>query len=455
MRPTNGSSALEKYFGAIRIAALAVVMLLILALSCSCRVLPRSNRAPEYDSVLLQQRLMRFADDFNSRLVVATEGLRPRTNAVEAIDFLRLKLNCLSSTLAAATGPNELMNLADMFVLVTLTRSCVEEQWVGGPYGETARPLLDACRHGEAHITAIALTVLNQKQLDELRAAIARWQRENPDLRSALFTRALGLEVEVAPARQKSAPGSLFSLLRLDPLASLDPATRELTQARLLGERTLFLAHRKPTLLRWQAELLILETAETPPMLEIRSSTADTVTALERASKTMEELPALVRTEREAIFEGLPAQEMLLTNLAVRLTAMLQAGTGLSESLNTTLETLRGIQETAVTQSSGKLEPTGRPEAGIQDYTESVRQVQLAAEQLTEFMRALNETLQPANLSRISEQVAPVVQQAQTSSRVVVDYAFRRAILLVVFTCAAAFVTALVFNRVRKRPSEY
>lgn len=458
-RQTNGSSTPGSHPIVVRASVLAAAVLLILALACGCSLLHSAvrtvtgSKAPQYDSVLLQQRLMRFADDFNSRLVVAIDSLPAPTNSAYATARLRFKLNCVSSTLAVATGPNELMNLADMFVLVTLTRAFVEEPGMPGVYGESARPLLGACRDGETNITDMALTIISPQQLDELRDVVAQWRQQNPDLRSALFTRALGLEVEITQRQQRTqtASGSLFSMLRLDPLAGLDPAARELAQTRLFGERTLFLAHRKPTLVRWQAELLVLETSETPLLLEVRSNATETVAALERVSKTVEQLPGLVSSEREAILKTLPSQEPLLTNVAAQLTAMLQAGTKLSDSLNTTLTTVRGMQETAAAQPALKAEPGGAaPHSAIEDYTESARRIELAAQQLTEFLQTLNQTLQPANLDRLSAQVAPVVQQAQAGGRAVTDYAFRTAMLLVAFTCVSVFLTALALRWIRK-----
>jgi hypothetical protein len=373
------------------------------------------------------------------------ESLPAATNSADAIALLQLRLNWVSSIQTVATGPNELMNLADMFLLVTLTREVVEEQWLPGVYGQSARPILEACRQGETNITAIALTVVSPPQLDELRAAISRWRQENPDLRGAFFTRALGLEAEIAARQQKTpaGPGSLFSLLRLDPLAGFDPALRELTQARLFGERTLFLAHRKPTLLRWQAELVVLETAATPPLLEVRTNATQVAEALARSSKTMQQLPALVRS----ILNALPLQEPALTNLAAQLTTILDAGTKMSDSLNATLETARGIQETAAAESARK----GERAPSIEDYTRNARQVELAAQQLTELLRTLNETLAPTNLARLSAQVTPVLQQAQAGGRVVADYVFHRVLLLVAFTCVAVLVTALVLQWVRRR----
>jgi hypothetical protein len=424
-------------------------VIVILALGCGCIILHapsgRGTKAGAYDPVLLQQRMLRFADDYSSRLVVAMDSLPAPTNSADTITLLRLRLNWVSSIQTVATGPNELMNLADMFLLVTLTREIVQEQLLPAVYGQFAGPLLEACRLGETNITAIALTVVSPQQLNELRGAVARWRQENPDLRSALFTRALGLEADIAARQQQTTagPGSLFTLLRLDPLAGFDPARRELTQTRLFGERTVFLAHRKPTLLGWQAELLVLETAATPPMLEVRSNATQVAEAVARSSKTMEQLPDLVRSERQAILNALPSQERVLTNLAAQLTTTLDAGAKMSESLNATLKTARGIQETAVSTSPFRIE----------EYTQSARQLEMTARQLTELLGTLNQTLASTNAGRLLEQITPVVQQAQAGSRAVADYIFHRALLLVAFTCASVLVTALAFRWIRKPAS--
>lgn len=471
MRVTNELGSPTRDCTPRRVPLLAAILTLsILALDSGCRALHTAaglparsvrtitgsqKKAATFDPVALQQRLMRFADDYSGRLVVAMDRLSSPTNSAGAVTRLRLKLDCVGSTFAVATGPNDLMNLADMFVLTTLTRTIVQEQWLPGVYGESALPMLAACQEGESNITAIALTVVSPQQLNEVRAAIAEWRKTHPDLRSALFARGLGLEVEMAARQQntEAASGSVFSLLHLDPLARLEPAARELAQTRLFAERALFLGQRKPTLLRWQVELLVLETAATPPMREIRTNSTEVAGALQRASKTVEELPALIRSEREAIFKALPSQAAALTNLASQLTAILEAGTKLSESFNTTLQTAHEIQETRAAESARKREQTGvTPQPSrIEDYTESARQVELAAQQLTELLRTINQTLDPASLARLSAQVTPVIQQAQAGGRALADYAFHRAILLVGLACFSVLVTMLAYRWIRKR----
>ena len=203
----------------------------------------------------------------------------------------------MGQILAVATGPNELMNLGDMLVVVTLTRAAAEQKWATGAYSQSALPILQACQQAETNLEKIALSVLTPQQLDELRAAVGQLRKNNPGLRSAVFARGLGMGASITlPTKEaEAAPGSFFSLLGLDPLAGLEPAVRELTQNRLLAERGIFIAQRSPTWLRWQAELLLLETTETPAALDARRDMSIIAQALERTSKTAQGIPALVR----------------------------------------------------------------------------------------------------------------------------------------------------------------
>jgi hypothetical protein len=75
----------------------------------------------------------------------------------------------------------------------------------------------------------------------------------------------------------------------------------------------------------------------------------------------------------------------------------------------------------------------------------------IGAQPLTELLRTLNTTLASTNVTQLSAQVAPVVQQAQASGRAVADYFFDKALLLVGFTSVAVLLTALVLLWIRRR----
>ncbi len=66
----------------------------------------------------------------------------------------------------------------------------------------------------------------------------------------------------------------------------------------------------------------------------------------------------------------------------------------------------------------------------------------MTARQLTEMIRTLDQTLDSTNLAKLSEQLGPAVQQAQTGGKEIVDYAFWKGILLV----AIALVAALIYR---------
>jgi hypothetical protein len=448
----------------------AALLVLLFAMTSGCRLLQSTANLPGQtfrtvtggskksnapDPVELQQQLLRFADDYSGRLLVASDSLNATTNVISPTELIRLKLNFIGGCFAVATGPNATVNLLDMFVLVTMARTMVEEQWLPGAYGESARPMLEACRLGETEIKTLATAVLKPEQLEELGNAIAQWRQDHPDIRSAVFTRALGLAAEISTIHKEAMPasGSVFSLLMLDPLAGLDPAARELAQTRLFAERALFLAQRMPMLLRWQTELLALETAEAPAVREWRANMVQLTAALERTSRVAEELPALVRSEREAILKAVASQETGLTNVATQLKATLDTGRQMSDSVNTILTTFDQLQKNLRAENSGKTESSaGKSEPfRIRDYAETAQNIDQAAERLTGLLRTFEQTLASTNLTGLSAQFTPAVQEAQAEGRELVNYIFRMAVLLVAISCVLAVASVLLCQRLRRR----
>jgi hypothetical protein len=71
----------------------------------------------------------------------------------------------------------------------------------------------------------------------------------------------------------------------MDPLAGLDPTTRELAQTRLLAERAMFIAQRMPQIIQWQAELLTIRTAELPQVEQLVSNTTQLAAAINPVGK--------------------------------------------------------------------------------------------------------------------------------------------------------------------------
>ena len=161
------------------------------------------------------------------------------------------------------------------------------DHWQPKIFGEAARPMLGSFRSAETNIWQLAATVLKPQQQTELRQAIEARRQQNPLPEDVFATRALSFASQLAASGKEdpAKSGSLFSLLNLDPLSGLDPATREIAQARLFAERALYVTQKLPVILRWQTELLALNTMSMPPVQQLITNTTEIATSVERFSR--------------------------------------------------------------------------------------------------------------------------------------------------------------------------
>lgn len=402
------------------------------------------------DPVVIQQNVQRFADEFSAKMNLGIEKLRRGGQPLNPAEVLRWKIAIGTDICAIASGPNAVANLLDLVVLTSVTRAAVEDYAQPENFGDSVLALLADCRSAETEAWRLAATVLDEKQQAELREAIATWRRQNPHAENILAARAVSFATQLAPKEEtREKPGSVFGLLRIDPLAGLDPATREIAQSRLLAERALYVTQKMPQLLRWQLELLSLNTLASPTVEQLVTNTTQLTTAVDRVSLVAEQLPAQVDRQREEIFKALDAHEKQLTPLVTEIHQALGAGKGMSDSLNTTIGTMDNLMKRF---GVGEPKPAGAaPAAGepfrILDYNQTAAQLEATARQLTELLRGVDQALGSPNLTRLTAEVSPAVQEAKAGGKEVVDYAFSRGLLLVGAILAAALLYRFVSRR--------
>ena len=435
------------------------ISLLLLTLGAGCRLIQTAVDVPSQtvravtpgnkdknvvDPVEVQQQLMRFADEFSTRMIAGVDKLRRGTNAIDPAEALEWKIEIGTETCSIASGPNAIADLLDMTILVTVTRAAMEEYWQPKVFGESAQPMLEGCRFAETDIWRFASTVLKPGQQTELRKAIEVWRRQNPMPESVMAARAVGFASQVAQASKTDTAklDSVFNLLKLDPFAGMDPAVREVAQARLFAERALYVTQKMPTLMRWQTELLSVNAVQMQAVQQLVTNSTQIAASVERFAAVAEKLPAQVSTEREEILKALQSQEKDAASL-------MTAGTQMSDSLNTTLTTFDALMKRFGVGETNHASPpnTNSPPFNIQDYTATAAQLAATAQQLTEMIRTLDQTLDSTNLAKLSAQLGPVVQQAQTGGREIVDYAFWKGILLIAIVLLAALIYRFLVAR--------
>lgn len=435
---------------------LGLILLLVLA-SAGCRMVRSDDESPDQavssqndkltvDPVEVQHTLLRFAGEFSESMIGGVNQLRKGTNVLAATEILDWKIAIGTETCSIVSGPNPIGNMLDMVTFVSVTRKSLEKHWLPTVYGKSARPMLDSCRNAEQQIWMLAGRALTPEQLIELSLAIDEWYQKNPSPETVLAARAVGfssqgLKVNLTTATK---PGSVFNLLMIDPLSGMEPATREIAQARLFAERALYVTQKMPQLLRWQTELLSLNTTQMPAVQQIVTNSTEIASSLERFASVAEKLPEQVSQEREEILRALESQEKNLMPLLEEANELLATGTGMSTSLNTTLttfDTLMNRFDVGETKQSGPPGPQAEP-FRIKDYTATIAQLETTAQQLTELLVALDHT------------AGPVFQEAQAGSKEVVDHIFWKSVLFVSIVLAAALIYRFLAARL-VRPTHH
>jgi hypothetical protein len=154
---------------------LLCLSLLLLALSTNCDVLqgavpilgrlfPGISGKMEKQAeslVEVQDSLLRFADEYSTRMVGGVDNLRRGTEALSPAEVLQLKIAIGSGTWSIACGSNVVANLIDMTVFVTVMRMTLEDYWQPKVFGKSALPMLAYSRSAEADIWKLAGKVLN------------------------------------------------------------------------------------------------------------------------------------------------------------------------------------------------------------------------------------------------------------------------------------------------------
>lgn len=406
-------------------------------------------KGPAVDPVEVQQTVLRFADEFSAALVVGVDKLRRGTNELDLSESLRWKIALDTETTSIASGPNPCADFLDLMVFVTVTRIALEDHWKPKDFGASVDPMLESCRGVETNLWLFAGKIMTATQQVELRASIQNWRVHNPQPENVLGARAVGFASQLAGSAT-TRPGSVFSLLALDPLASMDPALREIAQSRMFAERALFVARKMPRIMRWQTELLSLNTTRLPAVQQV-------TTSVESFGKVAEQLPKLVNDQREAaikqVFENLAtersnlvailaADDIKLRPTLVELRQTLDAGDTLLKSSHTTIESLdkfMGRFDTGTNAPAPTINTNARP-FDILDYATTAKEVTATIKELNVAIDSLDKAM-------------PQIQQAGLTFRQAGDHLLNRLFIMGVGLILCALLAALAFRRLTRKPA--
>lgn len=406
-----------------------------------------TDRDRTYDPVSLQETLLRFADNFIISASLATEGLKRKGVPVEREFMVLAKVRLSSDMIALVTGSNSLNNLISTLIYTKSMRMSIDEYWRPVQFGDSAIPMAKVLDERTHELEEYAAKILTPLQIDELHQVIDRWHQNHPSSEHNVGELAnistVNQILKVANQTvENDGSYSVFSLLDLDPLASLDPATRELAETRLFGERTLFLTQRLPQLMEWQMELLAYRTSRLPEVTTVIDSAAGISKSSERFSLTIASLPDIIHREQESFMARLKEQQEGLDQLAKDSAQTFSEGSKMADATRDVLVTYRSILDQ---MEKDDLAHPDSPPFSIKDWGSSAERIEKMSSSLQGLLERLATESDSPELRKLSE-------LTEISAKRIIDYAlwwglaFLAAALLML--SGAVLGTAYLYRRI-------
>jgi hypothetical protein len=414
------------------------------------RSIPFGKESKTYDPVSLQETLLRFSDNFITSITTATDGLKRNGQPVDREFLVLARVRLTSDLIALVTGSNSLNNLISLLIYTQSLRKSIDDYWMPVHFGDSVRPMAKILDDRGRELEQYAAQILTPQQINELHQVITTWHKAHPSTEHSIgelanITTVNQIVKAGSQTRQDDqSHSSVFSLLDLDPLATLDPATRELAETRLFGERTLFLTQRLPQLMEWQMELLSYRTGRIPAVTSTIESVAGLSKASERFSLTVADLPAIIHREQESFMQRLKEQQEGLDTLAKDTTTAFTEGTRMADSTRQVIETYRVLMEQMDREAAAHPE---NPAFRITDWGQSATQIESMSESLKSLLSSLAS-------NEDSTQFHKLTQMTEASAQRIIDYALWRAlvfmILAVFFICFSVVSSLLLYQRLSK-----
>jgi hypothetical protein len=247
------------------------------------------------DVMRLQSELLALTDTALARVTAETDpGTLSKDPAIRRFS-IQTRLALGTALLGIVTGPDPVDALLDMLTHTTLVADAMRNQAQGKSPDSPQARVLKALELNEADAWKLAERWLTASERSELRERIRAWPGERQTAAGVAYARLSDLPR--GGATSATAAGGMVDSLRA--------AVQQTEQARLLGERALFLTHRVPYTLRWQVEALMYNTLamdETQRLLGSIDSLSDSANS---AVREIGGMPAQLSQERAAALQDL------------------------------------------------------------------------------------------------------------------------------------------------------
>ena len=386
----------------------------------------------------LQSALFGYADTYIALTSQAADNLVWRDKNPERRQAaLRMKLDGAEAAVEIVSGANPKTALLDLVVMVTLQRMVWDDFWAR-QFGDDAFNYTDAIQRLETEVWDIAGRVIQPAQREDLRAFIGEIRKQYIHQVYVTSIRASQISTSMSEATTRlRSPGGLLNLIGLDPLAGISPAVVEMTRARLLAERALFLGQKMPQLLSWRMELTAADALALPESRQVLTNAAQVVEAAGRITALAESLPAqvsaeraaaldqaarLVAAEREALLKALDDRQQGAHATLTDLRTAIEAANALTGSVRGLMGDIRAMNPPAPVDPAAPPEPPARP-FDILEYKQTIDSATLTLTELNKTVAQARELLAPDGLPAVARSAGAVLDDAEKRLRRLILFA--------------------------------
>ncbi len=377
----------------------------------------------------LEDHVRRFADRYFTRMSLAANVLRDRTESDEHRRLMHdWKTVSHAAIVEVAIGPNAVTNLLDMMVLTRLSRLVVESYWIPEVLGEElGAEFFQTFIDLEEDIWTVADDVLTAQHQNELKYLVDQWHAENPDQYYPWYVRLSNFSGQRAAslAAVQQSGGLLKEVARAREAAE---------EIQAFGERVLFYLQRAPALTSNQFESTVGSVLGGPEISRLIDDTDRFVATLERLVELIAALPenrlAVVDQFMDRVGEE---RNELLQDLST-------AEPGLRAVLADLQPVLESLERTMVAAKTPGPNPDARP-FDINEYRALVAESAVTAAEL----RLLIESV--ADLLAGASDASPLVSALVEAERTVVDRLFFQMLALIVIFFLALLAYRFVAGR--------
>jgi len=422
----------------------------------------------------LQSELMSYADRFASILAQSFEDFDALGPSPESRRFvLDDMVHAISSAFTTAAEPNPQTALLDMITIATLGRMIYEDN-IRKRYGQPVDAMAKGFGELEKDIWQIAAKILSIEQQHEVRGLIVEWRRQNPDKIIYNYFRFSDFAADRRKSTlvKKDQTGGLFK--------SVQQATQQVEETRMLAERGMYLATRLPLLTGafsevWMTSLLVnpdaqktlqdfhqfsdasqrmATIAEQMPdqlMKDISKLQHQTVNQVMKginqwSEKTLDDVMARVAIEREAFIsqfmnrligeqktalDAILMEEARVSELVAELRKAVEGGNNLLLTANTLADKFNIGEHSA--------DPKGSKPFDIKEYQETVAEVNTLIE-------TTNQLVGTVGLEQLLPQLVKAIDRVESEGEELVDHSFRQGIFLILIAMGAYVVARLIYN---------